>query len=596
MTARFAAWACPRPLPRPGLLLALLLLCSLGLAAQALAASDKATYGSARKHFQALSENRKKASQRTQWEQVEQEFTALYKANPKGPYAAKALMYVGRVHEGLAGVSGLKSDLARAEESYGRSMTEFPGQRDMDELLLRRARIRARLDLPEQAKIDYRTLIKAHPRSSQAAAARKELKTLEAESPEPPPAPKAKERTRGKAKPEAQASPAQRPEPQAPPVLEAVNYASGKDYTRVTLVLDREARHQERSSSKDAGKGGRFSVTLPGVSQSAKVPMKIQVNDPHLERIRTFRLEPDTVKVQFDLKARQEVRVSTLANPFRLVLDVHAPGVTPPRVEPEEKEPEPAPAKGKKGARYVPPEGSRKMASDLVEQLGLTVRRVMIDPGHGGNDPGAQANGHTEKELNLKFARILGALLEKKGLIVNYTRTADKYISLEERTTLANNGKADMFLSIHCNANKNPSINGIETYSLNLASSRHAVSVAARENAQEPRNISDLQVILTDLMLSSKLKESRDAAANIQAKAVHTVEPSFALQDHGVREAPFYVLMGAKMPSVLIEIGYLTNKAEARRLHSDKYLNLLAKGIATGVMAYKTHIEQFAHR
>ena len=150
MTARTDFWATGRPLPGPRLLLAFFLLLSLGLAGQSLAASEKSAYDQARKHFQDVSGNRKKAALRSQWEQVEQEFAALYKANPKGSYAAKSLLYAGRVYEDMASVSGLKSDLLKAEEYYGKSMREFPRQRDMDELLLRRGRVRARLDLIPQ--------------------------------------------------------------------------------------------------------------------------------------------------------------------------------------------------------------------------------------------------------------------------------------------------------------------------------------------------------------------------------------------------------------------------------------------------------------
>ncbi len=602
MTTTFPLPVGKRPLPRPGLLLAvlvpLLLLVCLD-AGQAVAASEREGYNQARQHFQAVAENRKKAALRVHWERVEQEFSALYKANPKGPYAAKSLFYLGRVHESLGKASGMKADLLKAEEYYSKSVNEFPDQRDMDDILYRRGRIRLKLDLPEQAATDFRALVKAHKHSSLAPKAREELRGMGAslQEPQPQTESRGKKDKGAKSGTDTSASPTP-PQSKVPAMLGSINYASGKEYTRVTLALDGEVTCREKSLPQGSKQPRHLSLTLQGATLSSKVPSKITVADGHLNKIRSGQNSPDTVQVLFDLKDRQEFKVTRLTNPFRVLVDVYAPGAAPAEGVAEEAETSPPPAtgKGKKPPRYVPPEGSRKMAADLVEQLGLTVRRIMIDPGHGGNDPGAQANGLVEKDLNLKFARILGGLLERRGLSVHYTRTSDKYIPLEERTSQANANKADMFISIHCNANKNPGISGIETYSLNLASSKHAVSVAARENAQEPKNISDLQVILTDLMLSSKLKESRDAAGSIQAKAVYTVGPTFPILDHGVREAPFYVLMGAKMPSVLVELGYLTNRAEARRLGSDKYLNLLAKGIVTGVLAYKTQIEHVATR
>jgi len=159
---------------------------------------------------------------------------------------------------------------------------------------------------------------------------------------------------------------------------------------------------------------------------------------------------------------------------------------------------------------------------------------------------------------------------------------------------MANIKKADMFISIHCNAHRSSKINGIETYTLNLARNRNAVRVAARENAVSAKRISDLQVILTDLMLNSKMKESKDLANNIHTRSLKSIRRKWSVKDQGVREAPFYVLMGAKMPSVLIELGYLTNRTEAKRLKTDRYLSYIADGIVKGVLEYKKQIERYA--
>jgi N-acetylmuramoyl-L-alanine amidase len=161
---------------------------------------------------------------------------------------------------------------------------------------------------------------------------------------------------------------------------------------------------------------------------------------------------------------------------------------------------------------------------------------------------------------------------------------------------MANVKKADLFLSVHINANRSSKIHGFETYYLNLARSASAVRVAARENAVSEKRISDLQFILTDLMLNSKMQESKDLAELIQGNVIGTVKGKYGYptRDNGVRSAPFYVLMGAKMPSVLMELGYCTNDAEARRLKSDNYLNRMADGIVAGVVAYKKKINRYA--
>lgn len=161
---------------------------------------------------------------------------------------------------------------------------------------------------------------------------------------------------------------------------------------------------------------------------------------------------------------------------------------------------------------------------------------------------------------------------------------------------MANVRKADLFLSIHCNAVEDPAANGLEVYSLNLARTQDAVRVAARENAVSAKRISDLQIILTDLMLNSKIKESKDLAGMVQENILKSVRPKFPLRDRKQREAPFYVLMGAKMPAILIELGYLTNPEEAKRLNNQEFLTRTADGIVNGVVAYKTTIERYASR
>jgi N-acetylmuramoyl-L-alanine amidase len=192
------------------------------------------------------------------------------------------------------------------------------------------------------------------------------------------------------------------------------------------------------------------------------------------------------------------------------------------------------------------------------------------------------------------MAFVLGKILKARGFRVLYTRTTDDFLALEERTALANAKKADLFISVHCNAHTDPGMHGLETYSLNLARTPDAVRVAARENAVSDKNISDLQMILTDLMLTSKIKESVDLARGVHKQGLAAIRNKWAVADHGNREAPFYVLMGAKMPSALVEIGYITNKTEAARLKSDAYLKILATGIADGIAEYKQQIERFA--
>ncbi|MDR0826911.1 MAG: N-acetylmuramoyl-L-alanine amidase [Desulfovibrio sp.] len=227
----------------------------------------------------------------------------------------------------------------------------------------------------------------------------------------------------------------------------------------------------------------------------------------------------------------------------------------------------------------------------VLKQLGLTVQTIMIDAGHGGKDPGAQAFGLTEKNFTLDMARRVGDSLRKKGFTVIFTRSGNNYLSLQERPDAANAKKADLFISIHANANPNPARRGLETYYLSEAKSNDAVTVAARENGVPVQEISDLQFILTDLMLSSKVKESRHLAECAHKGILGSLRKArVSVLDNGVRAAPFYVLVGARMPAILVEFGYISNKDDAANLKRDSYLQKQSDGLAEGILQYKKEL------
>ncbi|MDR2800105.1 MAG: N-acetylmuramoyl-L-alanine amidase [Desulfovibrio sp.] len=245
----------------------------------------------------------------------------------------------------------------------------------------------------------------------------------------------------------------------------------------------------------------------------------------------------------------------------------------------------------KAGAQKTP-QGEKNQSSAnadaLLEQLGLTVKTIMIDAGHGGRDPGAQSFGITEKDFTLTMAGRLGETLRKRGFRIIYTRTDNKYVGLQERPDTANAKKADIFVSVHVNSNPNPAHKGLETYYLAETKSHDALTVAARESGVAPQEISDLQFILTDLMLSSKVKESRHLAECVQSGILIALRKArMSTPDNGVRGAPFRVLMGARMPAILVEFGYISNKEEAANLRKESYLQKLCEGLANGLVKYK---------
>jgi N-acetylmuramoyl-L-alanine amidase len=230
----------------------------------------------------------------------------------------------------------------------------------------------------------------------------------------------------------------------------------------------------------------------------------------------------------------------------------------------------------------------------LARQLGLGISRIVIDPGHGGHDPGTRAHGTTEAAVVLDIALRLERLLKKdSGLDVVLTRRTDVFIPLEQRTAIANREGADLFLSIHANASRNASARGVETYYLSFASSPDAETVAARENATSDRAMHNLPGIVRAIALNNKLDESRDLAGMVQdAMTTRLAGANTGLRSRGVKKAPFVVLIGAGMPSVLAEVAFLTNRPEAGLVKTPAYRQRVAEALHAAVLRYRRSLKQ----
>jgi N-acetylmuramoyl-L-alanine amidase len=224
----------------------------------------------------------------------------------------------------------------------------------------------------------------------------------------------------------------------------------------------------------------------------------------------------------------------------------------------------------------------------------LSVSRIVIDPGHGGHDPGARGGGTTEAELVLDVSLRLAQLLEKvPGLEVVLTRKTDDYVPLQERTAIANREAADLFLSIHANANSSAQAQGIETYFLNFATTLSATAVAARENAASGQSMGELPDVVKTIALNNKIDESRDFATFVQREMVTKLRPANkTIRDLGVKQAPFVVLIGAAMPSVLAEVSFMTNPQEAKLLKSSAYRQRIAEALFEAVRTYQTSLKK----
>ncbi len=243
-------------------------------------------------------------------------------------------------------------------------------------------------------------------------------------------------------------------------------------------------------------------------------------------------------------------------------------------------------------AAHVTSDGERS----LIRALGLKINRVVIDPGHGGADQGTVGHrGLMEKDLVLDVAKRLGQLIEERmGSEVIYTRADDTFIPLQARTELANEKKADLFLSIHANSSPHPKIGGIEVYYLNFTRSADALDLAARENASSEQSVYELRDLIQTITLHEKIEESKEFASNVQG-TLQTFETKYnaAAKNRGVKKAPFVVLIGASMPSILAEVGFLSNAREEQLLRRPDHRQKLAEALYQGVARYAQSLSHF---
>jgi N-acetylmuramoyl-L-alanine amidase len=232
----------------------------------------------------------------------------------------------------------------------------------------------------------------------------------------------------------------------------------------------------------------------------------------------------------------------------------------------------------------------------MTRVLGLKIGRIVLDPGHGGHDTGTAGRaGLLEKDLVLDVAQRLGKLIESRlGAEVVFTRTDDTFIPLERRTEMANEQKADLFLSIHANSSPATSSSGVETYYLNFTSDESAMEVAARENASSQKTVFELKDLLQRIALQEKVEESRQFASLVQ-KSLYSgsVRLNPRTRDRGVRKAPFVVLIGANMPSVLAEIGFISNPRDEALLRKQQTRQRIAESLYKGLERYGATLSHF---
>ena len=357
--------------------------------------------------------------------------------------------------------------------------------------------------------------------------------------------------------------------------LFSVRVLSSKTYSRVTMDLSHEVRYETHRLKEDPSKGlpPRIYVDLFSTKLAMDSRNPIAVDDGVLRQLRVGQFTADVVRIVIDLTTLGEHNAVLLADPYRLVIDIQG-----------QKNAEAVAVidKSKKRTATLPAKGKQPPVAGI--------RKVVLDPGHGGKDPGAiGVGGIAEKDIVLAVAKKLERKLKQEmGVEVVLTRRDDRFIPLEDRTAIANAEGADLFVSLHMNASPNGEAKGLETYYLDNTNDEGSLRLAARENATSRKNVSDLQFILSDMTQSMKLEDSITLAHHLQHSLVDAMSTRLAdIRDLGVKKALFYVLVGARMPSVLVEMFFITNKTEGPAMSQETYQNAVVDALYDGILKYK---------
>jgi N-acetylmuramoyl-L-alanine amidase len=529
--------------------------------------------------------------------------------------------------------------------AYTFLLEQYPGSRYRGSAMLAVARIQkddlANLD---DAEATYKEYLKLYPRSQSVSEARLGLKQIAAQ----------RAQAARQVEQAADDQPPAENGPHVEPRADDEKTASVRDIrtwnaqssTRIVVMLDDTVKYDAaRIASPD-----RIYFDISNAKLTPQLLVKhFEVEGGLLKSIRVAPNKPGVVRLVLDVDGAKDYSAYLLANPYRLVIDVHAQGGNTAK---SAAPPVPAPATTDSARATAPADGEHSVVAhetvavgspastpvvvppahtkiptgampkslsslakdstsappapptepkptrdgdrSLTRALGLKIRRIVIDAGHGGHDTGTVGpHGLMEKDLCLDVALRLGALIQQKlpGAEVLYTRKDDTFIALEDRTKIANEAKADLFISIHGNSSPDPAARGVETYYLNFATSPESMEVAARENANAQESLHDLQDIIQKIARNEKVEESKELAGDIQGTLTQRLQlVSLNERNRGVKKAPFIVLIGANMPSVLSEISFVSNPYDERLLRRPEQRQRIAEGLYRGITTYLANL------
>lgn len=514
-------------------------------------------YQLAKTEYQKLKQDEKRRGLRHHWLNVGKRFDVVATKHPKSERAPEALFMSGQLFADLSRLSQNSDDLSAAERSWRKLIDAWPKHKLSDDAALGLARLLAdrRNDPKGARKVLERSMDVATDK-------KKEMQKLLASLPVPV-EPKKEKAVKVK-EVAAKSAPAAKP-------------------ARVTPIAIDAPADEEESPAPTTTRVSALAEALRKLREEpASLPTNPENDDesaPSAQGRRTpvaLRPEPapaDAAPIDEDA-AVEPSDASAIASLQEKLRDVRVGARKP------------DPAARSRFAALAKHQQADELS--LAQQLGLKVRRVIIDAGHGGHDTGAIGpTGVREKDVALAVVLKLKDKLEALGLEVVLTRDDDTFVALDQRTRIANKEHGDLLISIHCNAAPSKNLRGVETYTLNTSSNRYSVRLAARENATTERGINDLQYILADLATKANTGESQRLAESVQRSLIRGLSKEYkGVRDLGTKEALFVVLLGAKMPSILVETSFLSNPEDEQRLASEEYQQSLADNVAEAVESF----------
>ncbi len=513
-------------------------------------------YNEARKDYYSLINSKELQSERANWLNCIFKFESIHKKFPKNPVADKSLFTAARLYTELSNISSDETDIEHSINLFNKITKEYPQSSLADDAQYMIGEIYYKKNNYPQAYSSYNAVIDNYANGDMARQAKSKLAELSKLYQPPDKQPPQSSLTKGESKGAVPLS--DNSQVDSLLTVHGIRSWSSHEYTRIVIDVDGSTVYkQEILKNPD-----RLSIDIHNSKLSPEIKEPISINDGLLKQVRAGQNQKDVVRVVLELDSINSYSIINLNNPFRIVIDV---------------------------------DGSLKIPKPSIPHT--TPEKIVIDPGHGGKDSGAIGKrGLMEKTVVLDIAKRLKAIIEKKtNYEVILTRETDIFIPLEERTVIANIKKADLFISIHANASRKTNTMGIETYFQGIPRTDEERETASRENMSglDDRYTDDgniLEFILADMRNTHKINESSYLAGVMQDSLITGISSRYGdIRNLGVKQAMFYVLHKAKMPSILIETSFISNPIEEKRFRNPRYRNQIAHSIYNGI---KTYIEK----